>query len=79
MDFSIKFIDKTITVPSSAFGKDKDGWRGILLAVNKTKTEGIIQWGKKMILVKETNPKKWPIEVKDMSIIPPDFDIVTTK
>lgn len=67
----INYEDRPDTDPKSNKGYNKfiglncDGYRGVLIATNKTKDQGIILFNDKLILVKETNPKEYPKESKD--------------
>lgn len=70
----INYEDRPDTDPKSNKGYNKfiglncDGYRGVLIATNKTKDQGIILFNDKLILVKETNPKEYPKESKDNKI-----------
>ena len=67
----INYEDRPDTDPKSNKGYNKfiglncDGYRGVLIATNNTRDQGIILFNGKLILVKETNPKEYPKESKD--------------
>lgn len=57
---------------------DGDGWRGVIIALNKDHTEAIIKGDSRggLLLVREDDPKNYPIAIRTVKKIPKGFDLV---